>query len=118
MFGVLEHGIAFDALEHFFRKRERFRIGHNIDAGEREQIDIDVSIDDIAGAADIKIPASERSIDFQLAWVADQRIGRAQQADEPRCSLAMEALDVIRNAKPRWVSGGWRCARDKWWRES
>ena len=39
---MLQHGITFDALEHTTAERQLLRVGRDIDAGQSEQIDIDI----------------------------------------------------------------------------
>src|SRR5581483_5719214 len=63
--------------ENGVRKRQRFRIGGNIDAGHREQVEIDVSLHRASGSANIKIPAAEWKIP-RLGWIHHERSGRRQ----------------------------------------
>jgi hypothetical protein len=98
---MLENGVAFDTLENSVGKRQSLRAGADIDSGSHDDIQIDVPIGCCSGAADIEVPASQRSVDFQLFRVVKDRSRRRKQAEEamakPRgMPTLIEKLDTLR----------------------
>jgi hypothetical protein len=76
---VFEHGIAFDARKDVIGKRQRMRIGLHVDAGRREEIEIDVAGDAAARTADIEVPAAEGEVE-RLPGIGPEGSGRLEQA--------------------------------------
>ena len=76
---MLEHSVALNYGKQSVRERELLRIRRNIDAGQWEQIEVDVSFHPPARSADIQVPEAERKIE-RLFRIVNQRRGGIERA--------------------------------------
>jgi hypothetical protein len=70
---VFENRIAFDTLQQARLEWEMMGVGQYVHAASRKQVNVDIPIHEAPRSPDVKIPASERSIDLfcrvQDEWV-------------------------------------------------
>jgi hypothetical protein len=87
---VFEDGVAFNALKNGGGERQALGVSGDVDAGHREQIEIDVAVDHAAGTPDIKIPAAEGKTEGlgRVHHKGRWRLQRAAEAVAPACGCA------------------------------
>jgi len=77
---MFQNSIALHPLKLARSERKPLGVRHNVHSGQGEQIQVDISPDFIAAAADIEIPPPQREI-RRLVRVLDERLG---WFEEPR----------------------------------
>lgn len=79
---VFEDGITFDAGEQVGGEGELFGVGGDVHTGDGEEIEVDVTVDTLAGAADVEVPAAEGEI-LRLVGIEDEGGGREHSGTMP-----------------------------------
>jgi hypothetical protein len=77
MADVFQHSVALDGGKGCLREGKKFSVGDDIDFGSPEQVEIDISFDASARAANVKIPPAQRKI-VRLAGIVNQRERRLE----------------------------------------
>ena len=76
IFRMLEDGVTFDPGELVIRKWKLLSVCGHVHACERKQIEVNIPVYSVAGASNIQIPATQRSVDVPLVQIVDVGSGR------------------------------------------
>jgi hypothetical protein len=96
---VFQDRVAFDALERIAGEGESLGIGNHIDAWKPEKINVDVTLNEGSGAANIEIPPAQRRVNV-LEGIHDEKVRRFQEPVEAMPPAAggaafVQPLDIV-----------------------